>query len=185
MATSTQSNGSKKASRSKSASKKTSKTKSTAKRKTASDAVALLEKQHREVEALFSKFEKAKDDEAKGEIFAEIAKNLKMHTTIEEEIFYPESRRCLEDEDIVDEAEVEHDAAKKLMAEIEAMQPGDDYYDAKVTVLKEMIEHHVEEEEEEYFPKCEKSEMDLVAVGEQMKARAEELKAKLGLEPAN
>jgi hemerythrin superfamily protein len=182
MATASTSHGGKKSAKS-AASK--SRTKSTAS-KTASassgsqQAITLLKADHRAVEKLFSQFEKAKDDDQKKQIAEEICMELKIHTQIEEEIFYPISREFLEDDDIVDEAFVEHAAAKDLIAEIEAMQPGEELFDAKVTVLKEQIEHHVEEEEKEYFPQCVKSDMDLKAVGEQLKARKEELMAQMG-----
>ena len=143
------------------------------------DAIALLEKQHREVEGWFAQFEKTESDAKKLDLFAKINLALKAHTQVEEELFYPEARRAINDEDLLDEAVVEHQAAKQLMAEIETMRPGDDLYDAKVKVLSEEIEHHVGEEEEELFPKCRKSDMDLVALGEQMKARFDELTTEL------
>lgn len=161
-------------------SKKTAKT--TAKKTTArksKDAVTFLESQHREVEGWFAQFEKTNSDAKKLDLFNKINLALKAHTQVEEEIFYPEARRSTGDEDLLDEAVVEHQAAKQLMAEIEAMKPGDELYDAKVKVLSEEIEHHVEEEEKELFPKCRKSDMDLVGLGEQMKARFNELSAEL------
>jgi len=139
------------------------------------DAVALLKADHREVEKLFGQFEKARDEDRKKALADKICLELKVHTQIEEEIFYPVSREYLDDEDMVDEAVVEHAAAKELIGEIEGMQPSDDLYDAKVTVLQEQIEHHVEEEEKELFPKLKKTEMDMKAVGAQLKARKEEL----------
>jgi len=146
----------------------------------APDAVALLKGDHREVEKLFGQFEKAKDADRKKVLADRICLELRVHTQIEEEIFYPVSREFLDDEDIVDEAVVEHAAAKDLIAEIEAMQPGEDLYDAKMTVLQEQIEHHVEEEETEYFPKLKKTDMDMKAIGAQMKARKDELIGQLG-----
>ena len=98
---------------------------------------------------------------------------------IEEEIFYPVSREYLKDDAIVDEAVVEHASAKDLIAEIEQMAPGDDLYDAKVKVLNELIEHHVEEEEKEYFPQAKKTDMDMKAVGARMAARKAELKGQM------
>ena len=141
------------------------------------DGVALLKADHRAVEKLFAQFEKAKDDERKQALANQICGELRVHMQIEEEIFYPVSREFLKDEDIVDEAVVEHAAAKDLMSEIEGMRAGEDLYDAKVKVLSEQIEHHVEEEETEYFPKVQKTDMDLKAVGAQMAARKEELKS--------
>jgi hypothetical protein len=141
------------------------------------DAVSLLMADHRKVEDLFKQYEKAKANETKKQaIFLEINAELKVHMAIEEEIFYPASRPFVDEQDTVNEAEVEHGSAKALMQQLEAMSPSDDYYDAKVKVLSELIEHHVEEEETEYFPECRRSEMDLKAVGEEMKARKAALK---------
>jgi len=143
------------------------------------DAVALLKADHRAVEKLFGQFEKAKDKDRKKALADRICLELRIHMQIEEEIFYPTSREFLKDEDIVDEAVVEHAAAKDLMGEIEGMDPTEDLYDAKMTVLQEQIEHHVEEEETEYFPKVKKTDMDIKAVGAQLKARKEELTAQM------
>ena len=172
MPTATQSENkkTKRSSSAKSASKRTS--------SRSQDAVALLKADHREVEKLFSQFEKASADGRKQQIALKICMELKVHTQIEEEIFYPTSREFLEDDEIVNEAVVEHQAAKDLIAEIEAMDPSDEMFDAKVTVLQEMIEHHVQEEEKEYFPQVQKTEMDLKGIGEQLKARKQELMGK-------
>lgn len=156
---------------------KKSPAKRTAKPAGEKDAIALLKADHREVEGLFSQFEKTKDDAKKGEIAAKICAALKVHTQIEEEIFYPAARDAFTDkqEDMVDEAVVEHAGAKQLIAEIETMKPGEDLYDAKVKVLSEQIEHHVEEEEKEFFPAAQKTEMDMDALGARMAARKQEL----------
>jgi hypothetical protein len=139
-------------------------------------AITLLKKDHREVEHMFDQYEQLDDDQEKLELFSKIALALKVHTRIEEEIFYPEERGDVED-DMLDEAVVEHDGAKKLIAEIEAMQPGDDLYDAKVKVLSEYIKHHVKEEEEPggIFSQAKKGDEDLDEMGERLKARKEEL----------
>jgi hemerythrin superfamily protein len=140
------------------------------------DAVSLLMADHRTVEKLFAQYEKAKEDDAKKQaIFEQISTELKVHMQLEETIFYPASREFVEEQDTVNEAEVEHASAKDVIAQLEAMEPSDEYYDAKVKVLQEMIEHHVEEEETEYFPEVRESAMDLKAVGEQMKAQKAEL----------
>jgi hemerythrin superfamily protein len=141
------------------------------------DAVALLKADHREVEDLFEQFEKARDGQRKLKLATQICNSLKIHTMIEEEIFYPAFLDATEEEDIHHEAIVEHNGAKKLIAEIEQMDPDDDYYDAKVTVLSEMIKHHVKEEEQPggMFSNAKKSEMDLDALGEQMLMRKTEL----------
>jgi hypothetical protein len=148
-------------------------------------AIAFLMNQHREAEAMFEKFEKARSDEEKAELSRRICMALKVHTQIEEELVYPEAHDKIE-EDVVDEAYVEHASAKDLIAQIERMQVGEHLYDAKVKVLGEYVKHHVKEEETEFFPQLKKSDMDLQALGERLKARAEELQAQLerGEEPA-
>ena len=141
------------------------------------DAIGLLKADHRQVEEWFGAFEKARDDSRKKDLAAKICNALKVHTQIEEEIFYPAFIEATEDEDLHHEAVVEHNGAKKLIADIEASGPSDDYYDAKVTVLSEMIKHHVKEEEQPggMFAEARKSDMDLVALGAQLKARKQEL----------
>jgi hemerythrin superfamily protein len=144
-------------------------------------AVRLLKEDHREVEKMFDEFEQLDDEQEKLELFNRIATALKVHTQIEEEIFYPEERGDVED-DMLDEAFVEHDGAKKLIAEIEAMEPGDQYYDAKVKVLGEYIKHHVKEEEQPggIFAQAKKGDEDLDEMGERVAARKEELMAEMG-----
>jgi hypothetical protein len=141
------------------------------------DAIALLKADHREVESLFEQFEKSRSDERKAKIAEKICTALKIHTTIEEEIFYPAFLEATEDKEIHHEAEVEHAGAKNLIAQIESADATDEYYDAKVTVLKEMIKHHVNEEEQRggMFAKARESEMDLKAIGEQLRERKQEL----------
>src|SRR5579871_289148 len=144
-------------------------------------AVKLLKQDHREVEGWFDEYEKLDGDAEKLGLFKQIALALKVHTQIEEEIFYPSERGEVED-DMLDEALVEHDGAKKMIAEIEAMQPGDDLYDAKVKVLGEYIKHHVKEEEQPggIFAQAKRGDIDLDAMGEKLRARKQELMAKLG-----
>lgn len=144
-------------------------------------AVTLLKKDHREVEGWFDEYEQLDDESEKLELFKKIALALKVHTQIEEEIFYPETRGDVE-EDMLDEAYVEHDGAKKLIAEIEAMSPDEPLYDAKVKVLGEYIKHHVKEEEQPggLFSQAKKGDEDLQAMGERLKARKEELMDELG-----
>ena len=144
-------------------------------------AISLLKKDHREVEAWFDEYEQLEGDAEKLSLFNKIALALKVHTQIEEEILYPEERGEVED-DMLDEAYVEHDGAKKLIAEIEAMKPSDEYYDAKVKVLCEYIKHHVKEEEQPggLFAQAKKGDEDLDAMGERLKARKDELMAELG-----
>ncbi len=143
----------------------------------AQDAIALLKADHRKVEELFEKYEKARGKKA--ELAQQICLELIIHTSIEEEIFYPACKGVVE-EDMLDEAYVEHDGAKMMIAEIEAGSPGDDFYDAKVKVLSEEIKHHVKEEEQKdgIFAQMRDSDADLVALGAQMAARKAELKKK-------
>jgi hemerythrin superfamily protein len=139
------------------------------------DAIALLKEDHRAVEKLFKDFEGAKGDGRKQRLAKQICLELTVHTMIEEEIFYPACDGKV-DEDLLKEAYVEHDAAKLLVAEIEAAQgQDDDFFDAKVQVLSEQIEHHVEEEEKELFPEVRKADLDLTALGERLSARKREL----------
>jgi hemerythrin superfamily protein len=149
-------------------------------------AVSLLKKDHREVEGWFDEYEQLEENGEKLALFTKIALALKVHTQIEEEIFYPEERGDVED-DMLDEAYVEHAGAKKLIAEIEAMQPSDEYYDAKVKVLGEYIRHHVREEEQPggIFAQAKKGDEDLDAMGERLKARKQDLMAELGGPPTN
>jgi hemerythrin superfamily protein len=155
----------------------------------APDAIALLKADHREVEDLFEKFESAKGDGAKKKLAEKICLELKIHSLIEEEIFYPACRGKIED-DLLDEGYVEHDGAKVLINEIEAGGPDDAFYDAKVKVLSEQIEHHVKEEEkyvEGMFAQARKAGLDMDELGRKMMARKEELQAQAkagGLPPA-
>ena len=145
------------------------------------DAIALLKEDHRKVEDLFEQFEKAKGDERKQKLALEICKELTIHTILEEEIFYPAVKGKVED-DLLKESFVEHDAAKVMIAEIEAGDPSDEFYDSKVKVLSEEIEHHVEEEEkpkEGLFAQTREADIDLKALGEQLAARKEELMAEI------
>ena len=145
------------------------------------DAIALLTSDHQKVKKLFEKFEKLKDDNSqddrKLDIVEEICHELKIHAQVEEEIFYPAVRAAIGDETLMDEADVEHAAAKHLISQLEAMQPGDDHYDATVTVLCEEIDHHVNEEEKKMFPKTKKAKIDTQMLGQQIAQRKEELSA--------
>lgn len=146
---------------------------------TFTDAIALLKADHRKVDELFDQFEATKAATKKQQIARQICTELKIHTSIEEEIFYPAFRGKIED-DTLDEAYVEHDGAKVLINDIEAGSAEDDFYAAKVKVLSEEIKHHVHEEEmpsEGMFAQCRKTDVDLVALRDQMMARKEELLA--------
>lgn len=141
------------------------------------DAIELLKSDHRQVEEWFEQFEKSRSVDKKVKLAKNICAALTAHTKIEEEIFYPTFIEATGDEDMHDEALVEHDSAKQLIAEIEDGKPGQDMWEAKVTVLSEYIKHHVKEEEQRngMFAKAKKSDMDLEELGEQMAARKKEL----------
>ena len=144
------------------------------------DAIALLKEDHRTVEELFAQFEKASGEGRKAKLAHEICLELSVHAMIEEEIFYPACEGKVE-EDLLKEAYVEHDGAKVLIAEILAADgAGDEFFDAKVKVLQEQIEHHVEEEEkrlEGMFSQARRAEIDMDALGEQLAQRKAELTA--------
>jgi hemerythrin superfamily protein len=141
----------------------------------AQDALQLLRADHRKVQDLFDQFEKARNDDKKGELAQEICTELRVHAQIEEEIFYPAAREAMKDQDLLDEAEVEHASAKELIAQIEAMQAGQELFDARVTVLGEYIRHHVKEEQNEIFPKLKKADIDLKGLGAQLAERKQAL----------
>jgi hypothetical protein len=137
------------------------------------DAIALLKADHREVESWFEAFENTDSAPKKKKLAAQICNALRVHTQIEEEIFYPACRNVGISEDLMDEADIEHGAAKKLIEEVESGGPGDDHWDARVAVLSEMIKHHVKEEEQRdgMFARAKKSGLDLEALGAELKAR--------------
>lgn len=167
MATARKSNG---------ASHKASNGKSTNGKSRTMDAVALLKADHRKVEDLFETYEKSKSKSAKVRLAQQICLELTIHATIEEEIFYPGVKGQVED-DMLDEAYVEHDGAKVLIGELLAGTPDDDFYDAKVKVLSEEIKHHVKEEEQRdgIFAQAKKAGVDMAQLGEQLAARKAEL----------
>jgi hemerythrin superfamily protein len=142
----------------------------------APDAIAILKEDHKRVDALFQRFDKLKENgEAKLALVHQICKELTIHAQVEEEIFYPPVRDAIDDDDLMDEADVEHASAKALIAELMQMEPGDDHYDAKVTVLGEYVRHHVKEEQQEMFKKVRSAKVDLKALGASIAARKEEL----------
>jgi hemerythrin superfamily protein len=144
------------------------------------DGLAFLMKQHRDVEGLFDRFEASEDDAEKTKLVAEICLALAVHAKIEEELLYPPAEDAIDEADLVDEAYVEHATAKDLIAQLEGMKVGDQFYDAKVTVLGEYIAHHVKEEETELFPEIKRSAMDLSGLAEKLEARTAQLKADFG-----
>lgn len=152
--------------------------KAPSKARSTEDAIQLLKADHRVVEELFAAFESATSNKKKESLARQICMELSIHATIEEEIFYPAVREAVEADDL-DEAYVEHDGAKLLIAEIMAGSPGDDFYDAKVTVLSEEIKHHVKEEEGRggIFAQAKKAGVDLAELGAQLAKRKKTLVA--------
>lgn len=154
----------------------------------ADDAITLLKKDHAEVLAMFDDFDKIKDgdhDDLKQELVERICTELTIHAQIEEELFYPALRDAFDDQSLLDEAEVEHMMASQLISELESMEPGDDLYDAKVTVLGEYVRHHIDEEHEQMFPKAKKAGVDLEGLGTELFERKEELLSEFGLPDAD
>ncbi|WP_176599413.1 MULTISPECIES: hemerythrin domain-containing protein [Sphingobium] len=141
------------------------------------DAISLLKADHKEVKTYFKQYEGLKDETEKQALADKICRALTIHAQIEEEIYYPAARVAIDDDDLLDEAEVEHASAKQLIAEIQAMKAADRLFDAKVTVLGEYIDHHVEEEEKEMFPESRSSDLDLEALGVKLAERKAELMA--------
>ena len=140
------------------------------------NALTLLTQDHKLVQELFDKFEKTRSEEKKAELAVQIVSELKVHAQIEEEIFYPAAREAIKDTDLLDEATVEHQSAKDLIAQIEGEGPEGELFEAKVKVLGEYIKHHVKEEQNELFPEVRKAKnLDLNALGEQLQARKTEL----------
>jgi len=152
----------------------------------AKDACDLLDADHRKVKKMFKDYEELTNSRArsasqkKKELAGQICMELKVHTQIEEEIFYPALRQALKDTDMLDEAQVEHDSAKELISQIEGAEP-DDMFDARVKVLGEYIDHHVKEERAEMFTKARAArKLDLVAMRDELEQRKEELMAEMG-----
>ncbi len=147
------------------------------------DAITMLVEDHEKVQKLFEEFEKIRDDEAaKQDLVDTVCAELTIHTQLEEEIFYPAVREAIDDEDLMNEAEVEHNNAKQIINDLIDMQPDDELYDATFTVLGEGINHHIAEEQEAMFPKVKKAKLDLEALGEEMLQRKQELQAEMGVE---
>ena len=142
-------------------------------------ASALLKEDHQRVLGMFKEYESLKSDGGarRQELSQAICKELKVHTEIEEAIFYPAMREAPEARSLVDEAEVEHASAKQLIKEIESMQPGDELYDAKVKVLGEYVRHHIKEEENEMFPAAAKAGIDTPEMADELMERKETLQS--------
>ena len=148
----------------------------------ATNALDLLKEDHEKVKEAFKQFEKMdrSDVETCRELVESVCADLRVHTTLEEEIVYPALRKAIEDDDLMNEAAVEHETAKTLIDQLENMEADDPNFFATFTVLGEYVMHHVEEEEGEMFPQAKKAKsLDLAALGEQLKARKEELTAEM------
>jgi len=143
----------------------------------ASGAIELLKEQHDKVKKAFKEFEKLdrEDNEAQQQLVQRVCEDLKLHTTLEEELFYPAAREAIDDEDILNEAQIEHETAKMLIEQLENMGPEDPNFHATFTVLGEYVLHHVKEEEGEMFPQVKKTDLDLEELGARMRSRMEEL----------
>jgi hemerythrin superfamily protein len=150
------------------------------------NAIDMLLEDHKKVQKLFKDFEKLdrEDTEACQEVVSTACTELKVHSMIEKELFYPAVRDQVEkeeDEDLLSEAEVEHQTVDQLVETLEGMDPGDAMYAAHFTVLSEYVKHHVQEEEKEMFPRVKKMKsLDLDALGEEMKSRKQELMTEFG-----
>lgn len=146
-------------------------------RRSKNDAIKLLTDDHAKVKKMFKEFEKLhkKNEEGKEELARQICQELTIHAQLEEEIFYPAAREAIDDDHMMNEAEVEHQAAKDMIAKIQSMNSSDPMYDALVTVLAEYVNHHIEEEQNEIFPKMEKAKVDLEEIGSEIAERKEAL----------
>lgn len=156
-----------------------SKDNTAARRGAGGSALDLLRADHDRVKGLFGEFDALRGnddaDERKAELVDEICYELTLHSQLEEEIFYPVLRSAIDDDEMMDEADVEHAGARDLISQLEVMYPGDDHFDATVTVLGEEIAHHIEKEEGEMFTAARKAGVDLDELAEQLAARKEEL----------
>jgi len=139
------------------------------------DAIGLLREDHERVLAFFDQFERARGGDRKQKLVRQICDELAIHAQLEEEVFYPAVRQAIKDDDLMNEAKVEHQTAKDLIGQLQGMSADDDLFDAKTTVLGEYIRHHVREEQGEMFPQARRASLDLVALGDQLRARKEEL----------
>jgi hypothetical protein len=144
------------------------------------DAIRLLKEDHQRVQDMFDRFERTRGDAQKERLAGTICEELKLHAQLEEELFYPAAREAIDDDDLMNEADVEHASAKDLIAQIEGSSPSDPRYDALVTVLGEYVKHHVKEEEGEMFKKVRAADLDLTGLGERMLERKAALTGETG-----
>jgi hemerythrin superfamily protein len=141
------------------------------------DAIAMLKADHKKVSALFADFEASRSASKKKALVAQICEELTVHTMLEEEIFYPAVKAAMRDKELVPEATVEHASVKDLIAQVKDVEPDGEMYDAKVKVMSEFVKHHVKEEQNEMFPKAQKTRLDMVALRDEMMAKKEALLA--------
>lgn len=148
-------------------------------RKKQPNALALLREDHDYVKKAFRHFEKMDhgDHEAMQGLVSQVCEALEVHAQVEEELFYPAARKAIKDEELIAEAEVEHDSAKALIRSLKRMKPGDPKYAATFSVLGEYVKHHVKEEEEEIFPKAQRRKINLKSLGDRLMARKIQLAA--------
>ena len=148
-------------------------------RKTAApqEATAMLRADHKKVSGLFEQYEKSRSTSKKAALVATICNELKVHTRIEDEIFYPAVQAALKDHELIPEASVEHGSVKALIALVEGKTPDGDLFDARIKVMSEWVKHHVKEEQNEMFPRARKTKLDMRALGARMAARKAELLA--------
>ena len=139
------------------------------------DAIGMLRSDHEKVSGMFDRYENLRTEKQKEALAREICAELTVHAQLEEEIFYPAAREAIDDEDLLDEATVEHASLKELIAQIEESSPAEELFDAKVKVLGEYVKHHVKEEQNEIFPQVKKSGVDLKELGQRMRDRKESL----------
>jgi hemerythrin superfamily protein len=143
------------------------------------DVTQILHRDHQKVAEMFFQYKQLEEDDEKKELVANIIKELSIHAQVEEEIVYPAIRESADEaEDMMDEADTEHHVVKYLLAELAEMEPDDDHYDSKVTVLCELVNHHVQEEEKEIFEKLQDADVDLEELGTEVLTRKGELSAK-------
>ncbi|HSV17560.1 MAG TPA: hemerythrin domain-containing protein [Casimicrobiaceae bacterium] len=147
------------------------------------NVLAVLRADHDRVLELFARFDKLKSNgPQKAQLVERICDELELHTRVEDELFYPSVRPAIGDDDLMDEAAVEHESSKTLIEQLRGMKPGDNRYDAIVTVLGEYVKHHVVEEQDVMFPKVKATDLDLVALGRAVKTRKRQLKGDAGVQ---
>lgn len=152
-------------------------TRRVAARTKAPDAITLLRDDHKKVSALFEQYEKSRSAAKKQAIVGTICRELSVHATIEEEIFYPAVKAALKDKELVPEAIVEHATVKEFIAKVDGKLPDGEMFDAQIQVMGEYVKHHVKEEQNEMFPKARKTRLDLAELGQRMMDRKQELMA--------